>query len=255
MRAHTRSPGAAYGTNTTSPSWCASASKPKVSRSTSSVKSASIKAELAEHEQHLLGGVDAARDPAEELLLDDAARRHLHPVRHDVEEPRAEEDGRALDGLDRAADAQHRRAVAGARDEHVVRHLHLRRAPEALLTGTREVRDLREPARHLAARKAHRAGRDRPVLRVRARERDPFVGQDVEDRRPQRLVRDLDEPTLLTADGLGRIELAPYAAAERDRDRERRERDPHQSFANMRFTCENVEACAVAIGAFAARGR
>src|SRR5204862_246497 len=91
--------------------------------------------------------------------------------------------------------------------------------------------------------------------RIRARERDPLVGQDVEDRRPQRLVRDLDEPALLTADRFRRIELATDPAAERDRDREPRERDPHQSFANMRFTCEKVDACAVATGAFAARGR
>src|SRR5262245_5142935 len=123
--ADTRSPGAAYGTKTTRrPSW-ASASKPKVRRSTSR-RSGSVNAGLAEEEEHLLGGEEVGREPAQEIALDDAARRDLDVARHELGEAPAEEAGRApVDRVDRAPHAESRAGLARGREEKDVPDLEL----------------------------------------------------------------------------------------------------------------------------------
>jgi len=59
------------GTNTTCRPWCASASKPKVRRSTSRTRAPSVNPELAQHEEHLLGRERLAARAPHQVVLDD----------------------------------------------------------------------------------------------------------------------------------------------------------------------------------------
>src|SRR5204863_6991217 len=103
--ARTRSPGAAYGTNTTCRPWCASASKPKVRRSTSRRSAASVNPELAQHEEHLLGREQVGDQAPHEIVLDDPARGHVDVARHHLENAGPEEERLApVDGVDGGAD-------------------------------------------------------------------------------------------------------------------------------------------------------
>src|SRR2546427_1185213 len=224
----TRSAGAAYGTNTTCRPWCASASKPKVRRSTSRTSGSSVNPELAQHEEHLLGREQVGGQAPHQVVLDDPARGHVDVARHHLEDAGPEEDRLApVDGVDGAADLEAGARVARRREEEKIGDRQLGDAPHALAPCAGEVGDLGELLLEIRAGVADGARRDPAARPVGRGDAQALLLEAVQHRRPQAPEGLLHDPRVVATHVLLRVELrAPPAAAEPDGQREG-ESTPH----------------------------
>src|SRR5262249_25176234 len=198
--------------HTTAPSLRASASKPKVSRSTSRTKR-SVNPGLAQQEERLLGREEIRGDAPHEVALEHPPRRDRDAARNHLEHPRAEvERLAAIDRVDRARDLEARALVARRQEEELVGDLQLRDAAEARVTRAGQIADVAELLQHVGAALPV-AGHDEPACLLGLPELEALRLERLHHPRPETVGRLAHQPEMLAAHVLLRIGCRPPQSA------------------------------------------